>query len=182
MCRKYGWKKGADHKKICTRAGMMDLTTGKAVIKKHAMEGWQEALWDMDNRGAYGRRDEHLPRLDAHEAYYASADTCVGEWTPPGILLDHRTGRLPDQMEPPCACGVLRPERRHLAWRCPILPPNTSYRPVPDIEERLMVPLVHRKANHLEETEASEVPGRLRISLVKAEKEILSCRGRERLW
>ena len=41
-CRRYGWKIGADHRKIWTRAGMMDLTTtGKAVIKEHVTEGWQ---------------------------------------------------------------------------------------------------------------------------------------------
>ena len=52
--QKYGWRMGTDCSKVHTRSGEMDFTeSSKAAILKHMEEGWQESLWEKDNRGGY---------------------------------------------------------------------------------------------------------------------------------
>ena len=62
---------GTDWSKVHTRSGEMDFTeSSKAAILKHVEEGWQESLWERDNRGAYEGQDMVVLCRDAHSANY----------------------------------------------------------------------------------------------------------------
>ena len=146
---RYGWTK-VNYKTPLTHNGVIDLTaTPKAVIRKHAVDGWTDHMLSQDKHGEYANRANVQPCFEAHYDYFHNADSHIGRWTPTGCAPDYGTARNED-VEPHCQRNQPLPMRRHWAWNCTHHSPSTTNTPTCELEAGLCVPLISRRAKHVD--------------------------------